>query len=56
MAKTPLAREIADLANALQSAKLHAIAERVAHVEHKAQALDAFMAEVSKDGGSEVPS
>ena len=46
LARTPLARELAELANALQSRKLHLIAEKVAKGEAQAAALDAFMVTV----------
>lgn len=48
--KAPLARELAELGNILKSARLLTLADKVAALEHKAEALDNFMVHVSSDG------
>ena len=47
MVRIPIARELTKLANTLQSAKLHAIAEKVARVEADASVLHKMLDETA---------
>ncbi len=46
----PVAKELAKLGGLLQSAKLIALADKVARLERDSQALDAFMADRREAG------
>lgn len=46
--RTPLAKELVTIANALQSAKLLALAEKVRGVETRANALDTMLKATGK--------